>query len=114
MGKYEESARLMHKHGNTCSYSIYNAFLDDYELDGEYPKPRSIDGKCGAVLTTEKILKELGMEEYIEEYEKEFLEKFGYVKCVDLMKNDRRCNDYIGFSANKIEEIINKEGITSQ
>lgn len=108
MSKYEESARLMHKQGNNCSYSLYNTFFSDYNLEGEFPKPRSIDGKCGAVLTTEKILKEIGKEEYIEEYEKEFLDKFGYLKCLDLMKNDRRCNDYIGFSANKIEEIKNK------
>ncbi len=106
MSKYEDNARLMHKQGNNCSYSIYNTFMRDYKLEGDYPKPRSIDGKCGAILTTEKILKELGKEEYIEQYEKEFLDKFGYVKCIDLMRNDRRCNDYIGFSVNKIEEIL--------
>ena len=108
MNKYEEISRRLHKEGNTCSYALYNAFKDDYKLDSNYPLPRSIDGKCGSLLVAQKILKDLGKEEYIEEFEERFKIEFTYTKCVELMKASRRCNDYVGFSANLIEEYINK------
>lgn len=75
-------------------------------LSNDFPKPRSIEGKCGALLTAQKILKELGYEDKIEEFEKEFVKRFGYSKCIELMTHERRCNDYVGESARMLDEII--------
>ena len=102
---HEEKARKIHKEGNNCSYSVYTSFEEDTQLDGNIPAPRSEQGKCGAVLAAEKILRELGKEDRIEEFEKLFIEEFGYITCVDLMRTERRCNDYVGKSA----EFIDKE-----
>ena len=107
--KHEQIARELKSSGKNCSYSLYTAFKDDYKLKEEYPLPRSIDGKCGALLTTEHILKQLGKEEYIPEYEKMFLEQFGYIKCLDLLKNTKRCNDYVGFSADFLDKVLKEK-----
>ena len=107
MTKYEEKARTIHNEGNNCSYSVYTVFKDDIKLDGKIPAPRSEDGKCGAALAAEKILRELGKEEYIEEFEQYFISEFGYITCIDLMREQRRCNDYVGKSATFIDRIIN-------
>ncbi len=106
MNKYEESAREFKAQGHNCSYSVYNAYINDIELSGEYPEPRSIDGKCGALLTALRILDETGHSDKKEEFENDFIKEFGYSKCVDLMTHERRCNDYVGWSANRINEII--------
>ena len=55
MANHELRARELHKQGNNCSFSLYSAFLEDSKLDGEIPLPRSIEGKCGAVISAEKI-----------------------------------------------------------
>ncbi len=109
MDDYEKIARQQHKEGKNCSYSIYNSFKKDYNLNGEYPLPRSIDGKCGAVLTTIKVLSDLGLDKYISEFEKKFNKEFGNLKCLELMKKDRRCNDYVGFAANQISKYLKAE-----
>ena len=106
MSKHEERARELKSMGNNCSVSLHQAFSEDMELNSNYPQPRSIDGKCGALLTTEYILKNIGREDLIDEYDELFLKKFGSLKCVDLMRKDRRCNDYVGESAKYISEII--------
>lgn len=107
--KHEEKARTIHKQGNNCSYSVYTAFEEDTKLNGDIPKPRSEKGKCGAVISAEKILKELGKEDKIEEFDKEFISEFKYITCENLMKADRRCNDYVGKSAEFVDKIINKD-----
>lgn len=96
----------MYKLGNNCSNSLYNTFKEEYNLSGNIPAPRSIDGICGTILTTRQILKELGKEELIQEYEQEFINIFKYIKCIDLIKYEKRCSDYIGFSAQFISEHI--------
>lgn len=106
MGKYEERAKELKANGNNCSVSLYTAFKEGIELDGNIPAPRSLDGKCGALLTAIKILKETGNQEKVEEFEKRFIEKFGYNKCADLIKNGRRCSEYVGEAAKMLEEII--------
>ena len=108
MNKHEQIARELKKN-NTCSYALYKAFEGDYKLDEDYPKPRSIDGKCGALLTTEYILKKLNKEKYIKEYEEYFEKEFGYTKCIDLMRHEKRCNDYVGISAKLLDEYLSKE-----
>ena len=111
MNKYEEIARNLKAEGNNCSYSVYNALKKALELNGEYPAPRSIEGKCGALLSALKILDETGNADKKEEFEKEFIKEFGYSKCIELMTHEKRCSDYVGWSAKKINEILLKEFI---
>lgn len=108
MSKHEERARLLKEQGNNCSNSLYGAFEQDVKLDGNIPAPRSIEGKCGALLTAIKILKDTGHEDKIEEFEKEFIKRFGYSKCAELIINGhgRRCGEYVGESARIIDEIL--------
>lgn len=107
MANHEERARQLHRMGNNCSTSLHNAFSEDMELSSDFPMPRSINGKCGALLTSLKILKEKGYEDKQEEFENWFMQEFGYSKCKDLMTHERRCNDYVGVSAKMLDEILN-------
>ena len=106
MNNHEEKARSLHKQGNNCSISLHNAFDQDFELSKDFPMPRSIDGKCGALLTSVKILKEKGFEDKVEEFEKEFIKKFRFTKCLELVTHERRCNDYVGECAKMLDNII--------
>ena len=106
---HEAKARELKKQGNNCSTSLHSAFSEDTKLSPDYPAPRSIEGKCGALLTAKKILKEIGYEDKIDEFEKEFIRKFGYSTCKDLMSHERRCNDYVGEAAIMIDKILNVE-----
>ncbi|MBR2745032.1 MAG: C_GCAxxG_C_C family protein [Clostridia bacterium] len=106
MGKYEEKARNLKNQGNNCSVSLYSAFSEDFKLSGNIPAPRSIDGKCGALLTAIRILEETGHSDKVEEFEKEFVRRFGYATCKELMSHEGRCVDYVGESARIIEEIF--------
>ncbi len=106
MNKYEELARKIHKEGHLCSYCIYHTFRDDYKIKEDYPAPRSIDGKCGVLLTCQKILKDLNKEDLIPLYEEKFIEQFKYTKCLDLIKNGRVCNDNVGIGARILSELL--------
>ena len=108
MNKYEEISRRLHKEGHNCSYSIYYAFKGDYNLGDEYPAPRSIDGKCGALLTCTSILHELNKDDLIPVFEQKFLDQFKYLKCGELIRNGRICNDNVGISARILSELLNK------
>ena len=110
MSGYEEKARELKEQGNNCSNSLFGAFKEDAKLEGSAPAPRSVEGKCGALLTAIKILKDTGHEDKIEEFEKEFIKRFGYSKCAELIMHEhgRRCTDYVGESARIIDEILNK------
>ena len=55
----EKEARKRHNNGYSCSSSVYSTFSD--LVSGTAPFPRSEGGKCGAVLSAEKILQQLGM-----------------------------------------------------
>lgn len=107
MNKYEETARNMKLSGNNCSVSVYTAFEKDLNLSGNIPEPRSIEGKCGALLASLQILEETGHGDKKEEFEKKFIELFGYNKCYDLMTHEARCTDYVGVCARMLDEIIN-------
>ena len=107
MYNHEEKARNYKTQGNNCSTSLHKAFAEDIELSTDFPMPRSIDGKCGALLTALKILEETGNRDKKEEFEKEFINKFGYSKCMELMTHGRKCNDYVGESAKMIDKILN-------
>lgn len=106
MNEYELIARNLHKSGSNCSNAIYMTFKEKLYLNEESPKPRSIDGLCGAVLTAEYILKKLGKEFLIDDFRKDFISKFKYLKCLELMKNGRLCNDYVGFVAKFISKYL--------
>ena len=106
MKESENKARNLKSQGNNCSYSVYNAFTDNLKLSGDYPEPRSIEGKCGALLTSLKILEETGHADKINSFEEEFIKRFNYSKCFELMTHERRCSDYVGWSANRLSEII--------
>lgn len=107
MSVREEKARNMKSSGNNCSVSVYTVFMDELNLSGDIPEPKSIDGKCGALLAALQILDETGHGDKKEEFEKKFIELFGYDKCYDLMTHEARCNDYVGICVRMLEEIIN-------
>lgn len=107
MYNHEEKAREYKQNGNNCSVSMHKAFSEDINLSKDFPAPRSIEGKCGALLTALKILEETGHSDKKEKFEKEFIKKFGYTKCIELMTHEKRCNDYIGKSAKMIDDILN-------
>ena len=108
MFNHEQKAREYRRMGNNCSTSLHNAFSEDVNLSKDFPAPRSIDGKCGALLTSLKILDETGNSDKKKEFEEKFIEKFGYAKCKELMTHERRCSDYIGESSKMLDEILNK------
>ena len=74
---YEEKARgLFHKDGANCSQAVAGAFSDKIGLSVEEamkvtPEPRSIEGKCGAVLASEMILEKLSIDKK-DEFEERF------------------------------------------
>ena len=109
MNNHEKEARELKQRGNNCSRSVHTAFSKDTSIGNEYPEPRSIDGKCGALLTALKILEETGHGDKKEKFEKEFIKRFGYSKCIQLMTYERRCNDYVGEVSKMLDEIINKK-----
>ena len=111
MDDIEKIARELHKKGYNCSCSLHTAFKDTLKLGDDYPAPRSIDGICGAVLVTKYIFEKTNNRELISEFEESFLNKYGSLKCKDLTGNRDRCNDYIGFCSNYINEKIKKSSI---
>ena len=82
MNEYEVRARNFHKNGSNCSNSIYMTFKEILNIKDQPPRPRSIEGICGAVLTAEYILKRLGKEHLIDDFRKEFINY-----CEDCSKN---------------------------
>lgn len=103
MKRSEEVARDYHKQGHNCSNSVYEPFKSNLKI--EVPKPRSVEGMCGALICGIKILDTLNIKHNLKE---EFEYEFGYTKCFDLMRNDKRCNDYVGYVAKRVEELKNK------
>ena len=80
MSNYEETARSIHRSGNSCSASVYNAFKDvNTSGDGKVPAPRSEGGKCGAVLAAEKLINEMGLGDEKVSFEREFRRLFIYI-----------------------------------
>ena len=107
MGNHVESARKQHAKGNSCSVSVYQAFRDvNKSGDNNVPTPRSIDGKCGAVLAAEKLIREMDLGDETD-FDSKFLETYGSLKCAELLKgHGRRCNEFVGFAADYVEERI--------
>lgn len=99
---YESIARNNHSRGMNCSTAVYEALcLGGNPNRTEPPKPRSSDGKCGAVLAAEQVIRECGgTEKHIEEFEKKFTARYQYLTCAELRgKMTGQCNDYVGAAA---------------
>lgn len=102
---HESTARSIHNQGNNCSNSVYRAFSDIDQAGGKPPAPRSIDGKCGALLTAQKVLADLGIDR-ADELEEAFQAEFGYVKCFDLKRHRCSCNDCVGVASRLVDEYV--------
>ena len=88
----EQTARNNHRSGYNCASSVYASFSD--VVSGSAPMPRSEGGKCGAVLAGEKVLGQIGMS--TESFDEKFISIFGSLKCAELRRTDRSCNDFVG------------------
>ena len=105
---YEQIARAEHHRGVSCSGSVYKAFTDINPNMTQAPLPRSEGGKCGAVLSAKKVLREMGIEKD-DEVEQEFLRRFGSLNCLELLSNSNKtCNDFVGAAASIVAELIKK------
>ncbi|MBR3318178.1 MAG: hypothetical protein IKG21_10220 [Atopobiaceae bacterium] len=102
---HENKARSIHRTGYNCSNSLYQAFADVDGAGGNPPAPRSIGGKCGALLTAQKVLRDLGIDRE-DELEQAFEREFGFVKCVELKRHRCNCNDCVGVAARLTDELI--------
>ena len=107
---FEKTAREKHRSGMICSGAVYQTFLKVNPSASGAPVPRSEGGKCGAVLSAEKILRETGAGS-IEEFDAQFRSLFGSLKCSDLLGKSRgSCNDYVGKAAEIVGMILLDNG----
>ena len=97
----------MHRTGYNCSQSVWRAFADIDHAKGNPPAPRSIGGKCGALLAAQKVLRNLGIDRE-DEIERAFANEFGYVTCLQLKLHRRNCNDCVGVAARLVDEFLAK------
>lgn len=102
---HEKEARAIHRGGQNCSNSIDRAFADVNTAVGNPPAPRSIAGKCGALLAAQKVLTDLGIDR-TEELEAAFQSELGYVLCRDLKRNRISCNDCVGTAARLVDGYL--------
>ena len=103
--KHEDTARNNHRAGNNCAVSVYTAFSDVNSNPGPIPAPRSDGGKCGAYLAGIKLFNDMDAGD-AKEFEKEFLNRFGSIKCGELRKSKVPCNDLVGGAAEIVDEMI--------
>ena len=110
MKDYGEEAKRLHREGNRCAASVYKAFEDvNNNSDGQIPLPRSEDGKCGAVIAAEKLIREMGLGDTAG-FDEEFTKAYGSLKCAELIKqHGRRCNEFVGFAAKYVESLLPKK-----
>ena len=107
---HENTARATHRRGTSCAGSVYKAFADVNKNMTSAPFPRSEGGKCGAVLSAEKVLREMGVDK-IGEFERLFKERYGSVKCFELLgKRNGNCNDFVGTAAAIADKLLEEEG----
>ena len=109
---YETIARSNHKSGMNCSMAVYDAlYMRDETNRTDPPRPRSIDGKCGAILAAEQYIRENGgTESQVEEFEAQFIAKYEHLKCAELRGIlGGKCNEYVGAAAS----IVAGMGLTT-
>jgi hypothetical protein len=102
---HEKQARTIHRSGYNCSNSVDRAFADVDAAAGNPPAPRSVAGKCGALLTAQKVLRDLGIDRE-SELEQAFQAEFGYVTCRDLKGHRVSCNDCVGVASRLVDAYI--------
>ena len=112
---YGEVARgQMRRDGANCSQSVTIAYAEKLGITPEEalkvaPEPRSIDGKCGAVLASEMILDKLGVDKK-EEFRKEFQDSNGSLQCKPLLETkkarNKSCHDMVEEAANIVAKLI--------
>ncbi len=116
MTDIETLARQNHKSGYNCSQSVAAAFseimgVSEKEAKTSAPAPRSIGGRCGALLAAEMVLDRLSINGK-DELEKKFAAENGAVECNKLrspeIRKIRNCNDFVGSAARLVEEKISK------
>ena len=107
MADYEIEARNLHRAGKNCATAVYEVLAPMNRNRTTPPIPRSEGGRCGTVLAAEQYIREMGgSTEMIEEFEKQFIAKFGSLQCAELrglLRN--KCNDYVGTAAAMAAEI---------
>ena len=106
MKDYSEEAKKLHRDGERCAAAVYKAFSDvNDNSDGVIPLPRSEDGKCGAVIAAEKLIREMQLGD-VADFDAEFTKQYGSLKCAELIKqHGRRCNEFVGFAAEYIGKV---------
>ena len=102
---HETDARAIHRTGLNCSNSVDRAFADVNAAAGNPPAPRSIAGKCGALLAAQKVVRDLGIDG-ADELEQAFEDELGYVTCLALKRHRTSCNDCVGVAARLADEVI--------
>ena len=105
---FETIARNNHRNGMNCATAVYSALTEINTNKTTPPMPRSEGGKCGTVLATEQILREMGKsQDTIDAFDKQFTEQFGSLKCSELRGMLRnKCNDYVGTAASMVAAMI--------
>lgn len=99
---YETIARTNHHSGMNCSTAVYEALCHGNDTNRtEPPRPRSIEGKCGAVLAAEQYIRENGgTEKDVEEFDNQFMAKYEHLTCAKLRGIlGNKCNEYVGAAA---------------
>ena len=102
---HEPEARAIHRTGLNCSNSVDRAFADINAASGNPPAPRSIACKGGALLAAQKVIRDLGIDKE-DELERAFEAELGYVKCLDLKRHRRSCNDCVGVATHLADNLI--------
>lgn len=105
---YETKARAYHKGFMNCSVSVYSVFKDVNPNYSTAPAPRSEGGKCGAVLASEHVIREMGKD--IADFDSQFLSIYGSLKCAELKGGPTgQCNDFVGTAARIAAEAVGAE-----
>lgn len=102
---HEKQARSIHHSGYNCSQSVDRAFSDVNAAAGNPPAPRSIAGKCGALLAAQKVVTDMGLD-CAADLEADFQDELGYVLCRDLKRNRVSCNDCVGVAARLADKYL--------
>lgn len=114
MGYGEVARSHMRRDGANCSQSVTIAYAEKLGITEEEammiaPEPRSIDGKCGAVLAAEMILDKLGVDKK-EEFDKTFLDSNKSLQCKPLLETkkarNKSCHDMVEEAADILEKLL--------
>lgn len=82
---------------NITEWEIQN-ILDFIKYESDNGRSCDIDAEESI------ILGQIGMN--TESFDEKFISIFGSLKCAELRRTDRSCNDFVGFAAQLTEEII--------